>query len=172
MVHLRHWATVLALATAGYASVAAAQSDKVTVEAGWVRATVVGQKATGAFMRLTASEPTHLVRVESPQAGVAEIHEMKMEKDVMKMRSIPALELPAGKAVELRPGGYHIMLMDLKQPLPKDSTANITLFFRDAQGAETSVPLTLPVGLQKPSAAAGGATPSPQHSGHSAHAAH
>lgn len=160
MVHLRHWTMVLALATAGYASLATAQSEKVAVEGGWVRSTVVGQKATGAFMRLTASETTHLVRVESPQAGISEIHEMKMEKDVMKMRSIPTLELPAGKAVELRPGGYHVMLMDLKQPLPNGSTANVTLFFRDAQGAETSMPLTLPVGLQ-PS--------TPQHSGHSGH---
>ena len=73
-----------------------------------------GPKATGAFMRLTAAQATSLVRAESPAAGVTEVHEMKMDGDVMKMRAVPSLALPAGKAVELKPGGYHVMLMDLK----------------------------------------------------------
>ena len=80
----------------------------------WVRATVPQQKATGAFMSLTAEKGTRLVEAKSPVAGVVEIHEMAMENNVMKMRAVPGLDLPAGKPVELKPGGYHVMLMDLK----------------------------------------------------------
>src|SRR5690606_21102671 len=81
----------------------------------WVRATVAQQKATGAFMQLTARADTRLVAAQSPVAGVVEIHEMVMDRDVMKMRAMPAgLALPAGQTVELKPGGYHVMLLDLK----------------------------------------------------------
>jgi copper(I)-binding protein len=81
----------------------------------------LGQKGTGAFMKLTAKDGAKLVGASSPVAGVTEVHEMKMEGDVMKMRAVPALDLPAGKPVELKPGGYHVMLMDLKAPLAKGS---------------------------------------------------
>ena len=90
-----------------------AQTAAVKVEGAWARASVQGQKATGAFMRLTAKDGARLVRAESPAAGLAEVHEMKMEGDIMKMRAVPTLDLPAGKTVELKPGGYHIMLLDL-----------------------------------------------------------
>ncbi len=92
------------------------------VEGAWVRSAVPGQHATGAFMKITAPRPMQLVGVATPVAGVAEVHEMKMEGDVMKMRAVPALDLPAGRAVELKPGGYHLMLMELKQPLEAGST--------------------------------------------------
>lgn len=104
----------------------------VKVEDAWVRGTVASQKATGAFMRLTASANARLVAAQSPAAGVVEIHEMAMEKDVMKMRAVPGLELSAGKTVELKPGGYHVMLMDLKQPLKAGERVAITLVFEDA----------------------------------------
>ena len=67
--------------------------------------------------------------MESPVAGSVQIHEMKMENDVMKMRPISRLDLPAGKSVELKPGGYHVMLMDLKQPLKKGESVPIKLRF-------------------------------------------
>ncbi|MEI8157805.1 MAG: copper chaperone PCu(A)C, partial [Burkholderiales bacterium] len=87
-------------------------AQTVDVKDAWARATVPGQKATGAFMKLTAKEGTKLVAISSPVAGVGEVHEMKMEGDVMKMRAVTGgLDLPAGKAVELKPGGYHVMLM-------------------------------------------------------------
>jgi copper(I)-binding protein len=77
-------------------------AQNVSVTDAWARATVQGQKATGAFMKITAKDNAKLVGVSSPVAGVAEIHEMKMEKDVMKMAALPnGLDLPAGKAVEL-----------------------------------------------------------------------
>ena len=124
----------------------------VAVEGAWARASVQGQKATGAFMRLTAKDGARLVRVESPAAGVAEVHEMKMEGDIMKMRAVPALDLPAGKTVELKPGGYHVMLMDLKAPLTKGSSVPVTLVFQDARGTEMQLPLQLPVTTQSPGA--------------------
>ena len=96
-----------------------------------------------------------MVRAESPAAGVAEVHEMKMEGDVMKMRAVPALELPAGKTVALKPGGYHIMLLDLKAPLQKDSTVPLTLVFQDAKGAESKLDLSVPVGTAAPGAGHG-----------------
>ena len=97
-------------------------------------------------MTITARENTRLVGVASPVAGVAEVHEMKMDNGVMKMRAVEGgLALPAGKAVELKPGGYHVMLMDLKAALPKGSTVPVTLLLKDAKGAESRVELQLPV---------------------------
>jgi copper(I)-binding protein len=82
---------------------------------------------------------------------LAEIHEMKMQKDVMKMAALPnGLDLPAGKAVELKPGGYHVMLMDLKAPLAKDTTVPVTLTFQDAKGVKSNVELKVQVGMQAP----------------------
>ena len=134
-----------------------AQTPAVQVEAAWARATVPGQRGTGAFMSLTAAQGLRLVGVSSPVAGVAEVHEMKMEGDVMRMRPVTALDLPAGKKVELKPGGYHLMLMDLKQPLLKDTRIPVTLSFQNAQGQTSQVQLSVPVALQAPAGAAGAA---------------
>jgi copper(I)-binding protein len=126
-------------------------AQNVTVTDAWARATVQGQKATGAFMKITAKDNAKLVSASSPAAGVVEIHEMKMEKDIMKMAALPnGLDLPAGKAVELKPGGYHVMLMDLKAPLAKDTTVPVTLTFQDAKGVKSNVELKVQVGMQAP----------------------
>lgn len=122
------------------------QDKSVEVKDAWVRTSVQGQKATGAFMTITTKEASKLVSVSSPVAGVTEVHEMKMEGDIMKMRAVAGgLELPAGKAVELKPGGYHVMLMDLKTALAKDTTVPLTLVFKDAKGVESKVELKVPV---------------------------
>ena len=118
---------------------------QVKIEQAWTRATVQGQKATGAFMKLTAPQATRLVAVTTPVAGVAEIHEMKMDGGVMKMRAMPALDLPANQPVELKPGGYHLMLMDLKAPLAKDGSIALTLTFKDAKGVESKQLVNVPV---------------------------
>lgn len=119
----------------------------VDVRDGWVRPSVPGQSGTGAFMKLTAPTGGRLVGISTPAAGVAEIHEMKMEGDTMRMRELPrGLELPAGQTVELKPGGYHVMMMDLKQALAKGATVPVTLRFEDAKGQKTSLDLKLPVG--------------------------
>ena len=123
-----------------------AVAQPVEVKDAWVRTSVPGQKATGAFMKITATEGTRLVSVASPVAGVAEVHEMKMDGGIMTMRAVGGgLELPAGKTVELKPGGFHVMLMDLKAALPKDSTVPMTLTFKDAKGVESKVELKVPV---------------------------
>ena len=127
-----------------------AQTAAVKVEGAWARATVQGQKGTGAFMSLTAKQGTTLVGVSSPIAGVAEVHEMKMEGDIMKMRALPLLNLPAGQKVDLKPGGYHVMLMDLKAPLLKDSTVPVTLLFKDAKGVQSKLELIVPVAATPP----------------------
>jgi copper(I)-binding protein len=132
-------------------------AQTVEVRDAWARTTVQGQKATGAFMKLTAKEGLRLVGAASPVAGVTEVHEMKMEGDVMKMRAMPALELPAGQTVELKPGGYHVMLMDLKTALKKDSTIPLTLVFKDAKGVESKQQVQLTVLTTAPGAAAHGA---------------
>ena len=125
-------------------------AQSVDVKDAWVRTSVQGQKATGAFMKITAKDGAKLVGGSSPVAGVTEVHEMRMEGDIMKMRAVPALDLPAGKTVELKPGGYHVMLMDLKAPLPKDSSIPLTLVFRDAKGVESRMELKVPVAAQAP----------------------
>ena len=126
-------------------------AQTVDVKDAWARSTVQGQKASGAFMKLTAQEGTKLVGGSSPVAGVVEVHEMKMEGNVMKMRAVEGgLDLPAGKAVELKPGGYHVMLMDLKAALMKDTTIPLTLVFRDAKGTESKMEVKVPVSTVAP----------------------
>ena len=126
----------------------AAQAQSVEVKDAWIRTSVQGQMSTGAFMKITARENMKLVSVSTPVAGVAEVHEMKMEGDIMKMRAVKGgLDLPAGKTVELSPGGYHLMVMDLKAALPKGSTVPFTLVFKDAKGVESKVELKVPVAL-------------------------
>jgi copper(I)-binding protein len=144
----------LAVAFSLATGIVSAQVPAVKVEGAWVRATVQGQQGTGAFMNITAKEGTRLVGVSSPVAGVAQVHEMKMENDIMKMRALPGLDLPAGQTVRLKPGGYHVMMMDLKAPLEKDSTVPLTLRFKDAKGVESKLDLVVPVGLAAPGVAA------------------
>ena len=155
------------LMTAGALAVfALAATAQVEVKDAWARATVKGQMATGVFMRVTAKDGARLVGGSSPVAGVTQVHEMKMEGSVMKMAEVKGgLELPAGKTVELKPGGYHVMLMDLKQPLAKDTTVPLTLVFKDAKGVETQQELKVPVAATAPG---GKPAPAMDHSMHGA----
>jgi hypothetical protein len=122
---------------------AAAQT---TVKDAWVRGTVAQQKATGAFFSITAAQGGKLVSATSPVAGVVEIHEMAMEGSVMKMRALPSgLDLPAGKAVELKPGGYHVMLMDLKAPLKAGESVDLSLVIEGADGKKETIAVKAPV---------------------------
>ncbi|WP_088280510.1 copper chaperone PCu(A)C [Ideonella sp. A 288] len=134
--------SLVALAVAGTTLSALAQT---TVTEPWVRGTVVQQKATGAFMQLTSAQGGKLVSASSPAAGVVEIHEMVMEANVMKMRAVPGLELPAGKAVELKPGGYHVMLMDLKAPLAAGQSVPLTLVVEGKDGKRETIAVNAPV---------------------------
>ena len=117
---------------------------QVTVQEPWVRGTVAQQKGTGMFARITSAQPARLVSASSPAAGVVEIHEMAMEGNVMRMRALPGLDLPAGKTVELKPGGLHIMLIDLKQPLEPGKTVPVTLVV-ESGGKRESLEVKVPV---------------------------
>jgi copper(I)-binding protein len=144
--------SAFALATTFCATVWA---QTVDVKDAWARATVQGQKATGAFMKITSKDGAKLVSASSAVAGVTEVHEMKMDGGVMTMRALQGgLDLPAGKVVELKPGGYHVMLMDLKLPLQKDTTIPLTLVFKDAKGAESKLEVKVPVSTAAPAGAA------------------
>ena len=112
---------------------------EVTVRDAWVRGTVAGQKVTGAFMQLSSTSDATLVAASTPNAKFVEIHEMKQEGDVMKMKAIDRLALPAGKSVALTPGGYHMMLFDLKAPLHVGDVVSLTLTFEDSQGKKSTV---------------------------------
>ncbi len=125
---------------------------QVTVKDPWVRATVSQQKATGAFMQITSAQDARLIEASSPLAGVVEVHEMTMEKDVMKMRAVKALDLPAGKNVELKPGGYHVMLMDLKQQMKEGDTVPLTLVVEGKDKKRSTIEVKAPV---KPLASSG-----------------
>jgi copper(I)-binding protein len=132
---------------------------QVAVGDPWVRATVPQQQASGAFMTLTAARGARLIEARSPVAGVVEIHEMAMEGNVMRMRAIPGLDLPAGRPVQLKPGGHHVMLMALKQTLNAGDTVPITLVFENADRQRETLEVRAPV---RP-LAAGSAAPSHRH---------
>ena len=121
-----------------------AQAD-VTVSDPWVRATVPGQQATGAFMVLQATEAAQLLGASSTLTKQVEVHEMAMENDVMRMRQVEKIELPAGKAVELKPGGYHIMLLGLDKQVEEGSSVDITLRIQNADGQKEDVKVSAPV---------------------------
>lgn len=118
---------------------------QVTVSDAWVRATVPQQKASGAFMQLQAAQDSKLVSASSPVTPVVEVHEMAMQDNVMRMRQIPAVALPAGKPVSLKPGGYHIMLLNLTRQLKEGDTVPLTLVVEDAAGKRETVAVSAPV---------------------------
>jgi len=117
----------------------------VSVKDAWVRATVPTQKATGAFMQLQAAKDSKFVSASSPLTPNVEVHEMAMQGDVMRMRQVQSLDLPAGKTVELKPGGYHIMLLNLKAQVKEGETVPFTLVFEGKDGKRETVEIKAPV---------------------------
>lgn len=128
------------------ASSAFAADTGVTVTNAWARATAPHAMAGGAFMTLTAQTADALVSVSSPVAKSVEVHETVNAKGVMKMLPVPSLALPAGTPVTLKPGGYHIMLMGLKEQLKQGSSFPMTLNFKHAG------PMTVTVTVAGPGA--------------------
>lgn len=159
-----HWwrAAPVLLAAAGLMGAVAGARAQTTVQDAWVRGTVAGQQASGAFMRLSSAQGARLVAAASPVAATVEIHEMRMDGGVMRMSAVPALELPAGQAVELRPGGYHVMLLGLKQPLKAGDTVPLTLTVEGRDGRREAVEV-------KAEVRALGAAPAPAGHDHKAH---
>ena len=135
------------------------QATAIRAEQAWARATAPQQKVGGAYVTLISPADDLLVGVSSPIAGRAEVHEMRMDGNVMRMREVEGgLALPAGKVVALAPGGYHIMLMDLKQPLVAGQVIPMQLRFRTAPPLDLRVQVA-PVGASAPSGAGASAAP-------------
>lgn len=121
------------------------QLGDLTLSAPFARATLPNAPVAGGFLTITnnGARDDRLVAVRADDvAGRAELHEMTMEGDVMKMRQLAdGLPIPAGQTVELKPGGYHIMFMDLKAPLVEGTTINVTLVFE--KGEEVELPFAV-----------------------------
>ena len=110
----------------------------------WTRATAPTAKAGGGFLTITnkGATPDRLIAARSTASAKVEIHEMKMDGNVMRMRELDkGLEILPGATVELKPGGYHIMFMELKAPFAKDAKVPVTLVFEKAGSIE--VPLAV-----------------------------
>ena len=141
-----------ALLAAAFTVQAQAPAAPLAVQGAWARAVLQGQSSSAAYMTLVAREPLTLTGASSPAAGIIEIHEMRMEGDVMKMRAADTLALPAGRAVELKPGGYHLMLMDLKAAFRAGTHVPLTLQLRDGQGQARTLEVAVPVHNAPPGA--------------------
>ena len=110
----------------------------VTATDAWVRGTVPAQKITGAFLTLQSSEDAKFVGVTSTAAKIAEIHESGMEQGTMQMKAVDFVTLPAGKRIELKPGGYHVMLVDLTRPLHVGDMVPLTFTVEDSRGRRST----------------------------------
>ena len=129
----------LACLAAALVLAATAAHAQVTVDKPWVRTTVAQQTTSAAYLTITSAQGGKLVDASSPVATSVEVHEMKMDGDLMKMRSVDALPLPAGKPVEMKPNGFHMMLMGLKAPLKAGDVVPIKLVVEDAKGKRQAV---------------------------------
>ncbi|MDD1134637.1 hypothetical protein PSFL_37670 [Pseudomonas sp. DD1] len=127
---------VLGLSLLGLACQVSAQTQ---VDDAWVRATVAGQQATGAFMTITASSDSKLISAQSPVAKTVQVHQSTMKNDVMSMTPVEFVALPAGKAVTLDPHNYHIMLIDLVQQVKEGDKVPLTLTVENAKGEKESI---------------------------------
>jgi len=114
-------------------------AQAISVGNAWVRATAPGQKTAGAYMELTSGADVALMAVESPVAGKAELHSMSMDAGVMRMRPVQKIDLPAKKMVKLMPGGLHVMLIDIKQPLKEGDRVPLTLTIRGSGDTQSTM---------------------------------
>lgn len=128
---------------------------ETSVSDAWVRATVPHQQSTGAFMVLTATSDSKLVGVASPVAKTVQVHEMTMNGDVMGMREVKAVELPARQKVSLDPNGLHVMLMGLHEQVKEGQQVPLTLTIEDAKGAKQTLQVQAPVRALTAEAGAG-----------------
>jgi copper(I)-binding protein len=119
-----------------------AKVGAIKVEHAYTRATVPGQQVAGGFMKIENKGGVDLlVSASSPVAGEVQLHEMAMEGNVMKMRQVKDIPVPAGGAVELKPGGMHLMFMNIKAPLTAGETVPVKLKFAKAGEVEVKMPV-------------------------------
>ena len=129
---------------------ACSKQDSIEIKNQWVRASNDGQDVSAAYMTIVSNEDTSLITIDSDVADVIEIHSMSMENGVMKMRMLDTLDLIAGKPTELSPGGFHLMLFDLKKPLTAGKEAHFTLHFKNKAGQEKTISVTSPIKAEAP----------------------
>ena len=129
---------------------ACSKQDSIEIKNQWVRASNDGQDVSAAYMTIVSNEDTSLIAIDSDVADVIEIHSMSMENGVMKMRMLDTLDLIAGKPTELSPGGFHLMLFDLKKPLAAGKEAHFTLHFKNKAGQEKTISITSPIKAEAP----------------------
>jgi hypothetical protein len=130
----------LLAASPAMAQTSSPPSSTVQVQGAWARATTPHAQSGGIFLTLTdQGAPDRLVGAATPVATTAEVHQTANDHDVMKMEAVPTLDLPPGKPVALTPGGYHIMLMGLKQQLKPGDTFPVTLTIAKAPPVTTTV---------------------------------
>jgi len=118
----------------------------------WTRATPPTAPAGGGFLSITnkGTTPDRLIAARSPASSKVEIHEMKMDGNVMRMRELEkGIEIPPGATVELKPGGFHIMFMELKAPFAKDTKVPLTLVFEKAGSIDVELSVQA-IGAQPP----------------------
>jgi len=123
---------------------------QVSVTDAWVRATVPGQTSSAAYFLIRSDADVGLVSVQSPVAQSCELHEMSMQQDVMRMRAVDGLRIPAHQVVALEPLHRHLMLQGLKKTLNAGDRVALTLLFADAEGKRQSVKIEAPVRDQAP----------------------
>ena len=129
---------------------ACSKRDSIEIKNQWVRASNDGQDVGAAYMTIVSNEDTSLITIDSDVTDVIEIHSMSMENGVMKMRMLDTLDLVAGKPTELSPGGFHLMLFDLKKPLTAGNEAHFTLHFKNKAGQEKIVAVISPIKAETP----------------------
>jgi hypothetical protein len=145
---MTRFSTLLAVLSLGTSVAFAAD---VSIEQPFARATPPGQPNSAAFMQLSnKGEATALVAAHSSVANVVELHTHIHDEGVMRMRKIEQIELPAGATTLLEPGGLHVMLIDLKQPLQDGSRIDLTLEYADGSEQQIEVPvqMAMPAGMQ------------------------
>jgi len=133
---------VLGVATSGTAFAQTASIGSIKIENAYTRATVPGQPVAGGFMKIeNKGAADQLLSASSPAAGEVQLHEMSMDGNVMKMRQVKEITVPAGGAIELKPGGLHLMFMNIKAPLLAGQTVPVKLKFAKAGEVEVKVPV-------------------------------
>lgn len=134
-------AAVAAIVVAGGAWAHEYQLRALHIDHPFARATPPGARSGGVFLSVAnnGDRPDRLLTVSTPVAGIAELHQMVMDAGVMRMRAVPGLDVKPGDRLVLQPGGYHVMLADLKRPLQAGDTFPLTLGFEKAGSIEVSV---------------------------------
>jgi len=136
---------VFALSVFFGGSVGIAFAGDMSVSDAWTRATAPGQKVAGVYFDIKSGRNAKLVGVQTSLTETAEIHLMSMDDGVMRMRPVAAVDLPAGETVRFKPGGYHVMLMGLEQPLAPGEQIALALLVEDEHGQVTRLLVTAQV---------------------------